>query len=553
MLSAADYLQRVARAKACANRGAWTEAATVWEQVVNANPVNGDHWHRLADARFRRGDYPGAIAAFRKVMSLGVSATREEIVAPGEISYRLACCFARMGDTERALITLGEAKESGYRDLEHALVDEHLRALHNDSRLHELVGTCGATELSRDDGWRLDARLLAREIRRRPPVWPGKPADESPAALAGLIKAIPQLTDAQIVVELSKMVASLGDGHAIIEVPERNIEVSRLLPVQFYLFEEGLFVIAATARYRRLLGARVDAFDGRGHAEVLVALDPLLSRDNEYGARERALQVLRRLPVLHALGLVSEPGMVTLSVQALDQDVTDVQITAEPGRWSLRNDLPAPPGWEFFPDTLSEPLPLYLRNCGVSYWFEHLPEDRLVYFQFNGVSDDVDEPLAAFSERLFEFIETHNADRLVIDMRWNNGGNLLLVTPLLHGLIRCRRVNRYGGLFVIIGRRTFSAAQYTATAIEANTHAIFVGEPTGSRPNFCGESAPFVLPYSGIKANISDEYWQNDLPLDQRQWIAPELYTPPTFSAFRSGRDPAMEAILGCRGHLPGS
>ena len=45
-----------------------------------------------------------------------------------------------------------------------------------------------------------------------------------------------------------------------------------------------------------------------------------------------------------------------------------------------------------------------------------------------------------------------------------------------------------GHLFVIIGRRTFSAAQNTVNMIEKNTNATFVGEPTGSRPNFVGES-----------------------------------------------------------------
>ena len=45
-------------------------------------------------------------------------------------------------------------------------------------------------------------------------------------------------------------------------------------------------------------------------------------------------------------------------------------------------------------------------------------------------------------------------------------------------------------------RLTFSAAQNTVTAIERETSAIFVGEPTGSRPNFIGEAIDFELPCS---------------------------------------------------------
>jgi hypothetical protein len=129
-------------------------------------------------------------------------------------------------------------------------------------------------------------------------------------------------------------------------------------------------------------------------------------------------------------------------------------------------------------------------------------------------------------------------------MRWNNGGNTFLSQPLLYSLIKSDKINQKGKLFVIIGRRTFSAAQNTSTFFERHTKAIFVGEPTGSRPNFVGEETPFVLPYSKVMVNISDLYWQSSWPMDYRTWIAPQIYTPPTFAAYRANRDPAMEAIL---------
>ncbi|HNC44260.1 MAG TPA: hypothetical protein PLU80_08840, partial [Acidobacteriota bacterium] len=109
--------------------------------------------------------------------------------------------------------------------------------------------------------------------------------------------------------------------------------------------------------------------------------------------------------------------------------------------------------------------------------------------------------------------------------------------------IRAEKISRYGQLFVIVGRRTFSAAQNAATLIERNTSAIFVGEPTGSSPNFIGEEIPFELPYSKLMANVSDLYWQSSWPFDYRTWIAPVLYTPPSFELYRTHRDPALEAI----------
>jgi hypothetical protein len=210
-----------------------------------------------------------------------------------------------------------------------------------------------------------------------------------------------------------------------------------------------------------------------------------------------------------------------------------------------------PPGWLRLHERLDGQVPRYLRNRDLEYWFEYLAAERAVYVQLNSVADHPAESLAAFTERLFAFIGDSDADRLVLDLRWNGGGNTFLTQPLLHGLIGCRKVNRPGGLFVIIGRQTFSAAQNTATAIERHTHAIFVGEPTGSSPNFTGEMIPFELPYSKLTVNVSDLYWQTSWPTDRRPWIAPELYAPPTFAEYHAGRDPAMDAIAGYSEHVP--
>jgi cytochrome c-type biogenesis protein CcmH/NrfG len=40
--------------------------------VTAANPVHGDYWARLAEARFAEQDYAAADLAYRKVLELGV-------------------------------------------------------------------------------------------------------------------------------------------------------------------------------------------------------------------------------------------------------------------------------------------------------------------------------------------------------------------------------------------------------------------------------------------------------------------------------------------------
>jgi C-terminal processing protease CtpA/Prc len=133
--------------------------------------------------------------------------------------------------------------------------------------------------------------------------------------------------------------------------------------------------------------------------------------------------------------------------------------------------------------------------------------------------------------------------KLVLDLRQNNGGNTFLNEPLLLALLRAKGLDDRGRFFVLIGRRTFSAGLNVAAYLERHLHPIFVGEPTGGKPNSVGDEVPFTLPYSSAIVNVGDSYWESSWPQDRRSWIAPEIFVPPAFEAYRSGRDPAMDAV----------
>lgn len=533
------FLATLVRAEARTNANQWIEAATLWEQVIAHNPVEGRFWDQLANARYQAKDFRKAIPAYEKVIELGWG-------LPANSAYNIACAYALLGEKEPALHWLEKAFQLGYRNLENARRDADLESLRADERFRQIVALPDLSRMSRDEGWRYDLALLAREVKRvgYAPLL-SKNEAELEAAFKRLHDAIPKLTDMQIVIEMTKLMRKVGDGHTGL-LPANRPEFQPTLPVQFYLFKEGLFIIAADPKHKDLLGAQVLRFQEKTVDKVIQALDPLISRDNEnpIWPLQRAPYLMRHLPLLNALGLISNAGEVALTVRALDGAARVVKLTTDTSQPNIWNVKPHPATWVSLAQTLTAPLPLYLKNPSAPYWFEHLPAAKLVYFQFNSVRNDRNEPFAQFSARLLKFVDENDVEGLVIDLRWNNGGNTGLVPPLIQGLIRNEKINRRGKLFVIIGRRTFSAAQNTATFLEQQTNAIFVGEPTGSSPNFIGEEEFFTLPYSKLLANVSELFWQSSWPGDRRTWIAPLLYAPPTFAAYRANRDPALEVIL---------
>jgi hypothetical protein len=168
-----------------------------------------------------------------------------------------------------------------------------------------------------------------------------------------------------------------------------------------------------------------------------------------------------------------------------------------------------------------------------------------VYFQYNKVGNaEKGESLQQFATRLAAFIDAHDVNQLIVDLRWNNGGNTFLNEPVLHALMRSPRLSQPGRTVVIIGRRTFSAAMNAAVYFERHLKPIFVGEPTGGKPTSPGDEVWSTLPYSGISFNVSDVLWQAGWPYDVRPWIAPHVYVPPRFADYKSGRDAALAAAL---------
>lgn len=548
-----EYLRTLARANATSTAQRWRSAAELWDQVVTQNPVNGNHWYRLAEARFAAGNHADALPAYRKALDLGVWKRDVGFVLPADLHLRIARCHALLGDPEAARTALTAAVDRGLRQLDEVWDDDPLVSLRGEDWFIERFRPSDAGGLGRDTGWRADLRHVASEIARRSPHFATR-VDQGPfdAAVNQLHEDIPRLTDAQIYVELMKLLRLLGDGHAGIYPPDDDVALRRALPVQCYEFTEGLFITATAPEHRQLLGAQVLRFDGHPVAEVAAALEPLVARDNEHWLSLRVPQLMRRSAVMHAVGMAADAEKAVLGVRLADGSASEVVVPADTVETQLVSERPCPPSWLFLPEQLPGELPLYLRNAGAMYWFEYLAAERLAYVQFNGVGDDQAEPVRRFWERLFDVIDRQGAERLVVDLRFNGGGNTFLTLPLLHRIVGHQRINQRGRLFVIIGRNTFSAAQNFATMLDCHTNAVFVGEPTGSSPNFVGETVPFGLPYSGLRGNVSDLYWQTSWPLDHRSWIAPELYAPPTFAAFAANRDVAIEAVLDCREHLPG-
>ena len=157
------------------------------------------------------------------------------------------------------------------------------------------------------------------------------------------------------------------------------------------------------------------------------------------------------------------------------------------------------------------------------------------------------EGFSEFSDRMWVHIDQKAVvvDKLIIDLRFNNGGNGLIALPFINEIIKRDYVNRNGSLFVVSGKRTYSAASIFMYELAVHTQAIFVGEPDGCGSDlFSNSSLAGNLPNSGFPLWIPRLRFTSRWPLNNPEYFMPHIPAPFSSHDYFNGNDPAMDLIL---------
>ena len=401
------------------------------------------------------------------------------------------------------------------------------------------------TAKSDAEKWREDLAFMAREMEAtHKDLFHTMTRQEFEAAIKKLHAEIPNLQRHQIIVELMKIVAMVEDGHSNV-YPTRDAKIAfHSLPVQLYLFSDGMFIRSARNEHKELVGARILKIGPATVDEAIKRISPLVGRDSEMGLKYFAPYLLAMPEVLHAVGLANSIESAEFTIERAGRQET---ITLKPS--GPVEILPADTdvswlpkeGWVDMRDISKTPL--WLRDAKNLFWYEYLPESKTVYAQINQVGNKKDESLAAFAKRLTTFIETNPVEKLIIDLRLNRGGNGTLLKPLEVALLKSR-IDQPGKLFILMGRSTWSASQFFLNWMEKYSNAVFIGEPSASRGNVFGDSRRIYLPNSGVTVRVSVYYWQDWMPWDTRLSFSPNVTAELSSTDYKTNNDPALTAAL---------
>lgn len=366
---------------------------------------------------------------------------------------------------------------------------------------------------------------------------------EFDAAVDELYNAIPNLQPHEILAGFSRLVSAFKYGHTDLSWREGPVKI-HVAPVIFYWFSDGVYIEGAGKDYASLAGAKVLKVEDRPVAEVLNRIKPLVPSENDQYFKAYGLDFLAVPEALHAQGITDRlKSTVSYTVEKdgkiFQQSIPAVDVFDFPRSYGFTK-----PGAEWVSARNTSQTPLYLKYLDKIYFFEYLPQSKTVYVRHSQIQDDSTEATPEFYKRVFDFIDKNDVEKLVLDVRLNGGGNNYKNKPIVTGIIASKKINEPGKLFVIIGRRTFSACQNLVNELSNYTNALFVGEPTAENINFYGDNRRVELPKSKVPVYLSFAWWQDKPQWENAPWLAPHVAVEMNFEDYKSNRDPVLEACL---------
>jgi len=363
------------------------------------------------------------------------------------------------------------------------------------------------------------------------------------SAVEDFYSQIPSLQPHEITVGFSRIISLFEYGHT--QIRFSTVAQEAVLPINLYHFEDGVFIEGVQKENQQLLGAKLLKIGDMTIEDALRAIRPVVPAENDQYFKAYGLRFLTVPSVLHAQGVIPENSQTVSVSLEKDGKVFTHSFNAVPLEDMSRDYGFTIPNETWLSARSKDKTPLYLKELNEKlFLFEHIKDTKTLYVRQSSVFNDENETLKDFYTRLFEYIDVHNIEKLIYDVRLNGGGNNYNNKPLIKGIMARPKINKRGSFFYIIGRNTFSACQNLTNEIENYTEAIILGEPTAENKNFYGDTKGITLPNTKISAYLSFAWWQDMAPWDNKDWTVPHIAVEMTFSDYVNNEDPVLNKAL---------
>lgn len=414
-----------------------------------------------------------------------------------------------------------------------------------------------ATPISREAQLQDLAQVRAEYLPKEMAYTPATRA-AAEARLKALEARAGRLTPSDLLVGLAEVAALADNAHSGVRYHTPEALPDKRLPLRLIWFPDALVVARAHGDAADLAGARVLAVEGLA-PEALYGRVRVLLGGKDVDRKKRVTELIESEGVLKSLGVARDADALTLRLRLADgRKVTRriamipqaVTPTAEFERLWAPQALAGETGWT--PALKPKAVPLYLRDADRPFRLETTPVG--LYLQFRSNSDEDGFPIADFLKDAAARIAADKPANLIVDLRFDIGGNLLTTLDFMRKLPSATA----GRTYLLVGPYTFSAGIVSAAALEKSggDRVVIVGDEVGDRMRFWSEGDNVRLANSKLALRYTNGQWDlgagcagepacldhyiNVNPVS----VEPDVRASLTAKDWLAGRDPGMEAVM---------
>lgn len=375
-------------------------------------------------------------------------------------------------------------------------------------------------------GWKSDLQLLKQEMLQNEVSL--KTNDKRSKAFVQDVDRILEnimkyKNDDEIKIEISKVIASLGEGHTSLQPWDEKI-----IPIKLYMQEDKLYVIDTINDYSEILYLELQEINNHPVKNVIKQLSNIVSKDNNQGLKLNIPVYIICPSILYGLGIIDNKEEIQLEFHG---ETKNVKIKVNPLEISkAKSNFLAPHS-----DTL-----LSYKFSKKNYGFEYLKFNQGIYIAYNFCEEDSNYVLSKFEDDIIATLHQFQVKKIIIDLRRNPGGDSTLLEPLILRLKN--QATLKDRVTVLIGRGTASSAIQNAIQIQELLGAKLIGEATGGDPNKPGEVRTLTLPNSGLHLNYStQEFHLQNKNVDA---LYPDILVDYLVLDYKDGIDPVLSAAI---------
>ena len=398
--------------------------------------------------------------------------------------------------------------------------------------------------------WQSDLQYLFEELPRvHANMFKYVSREEWRDGIRELGNSVNVMDDDSVIVEIMKILALIRASHTRVCLDYYtvcysgiNCETTKLsyafgtFPMQVEVFEEGIYIIKAGVEYGHLLGKRLTAVHNVPIDEVISQLRTLLPDINDSYYDTNLPRLLVCPEILHAMQVIPSVDMALFSFVDSHDVPGEVLLFGE--------DIEVQDYFiDFFSYTGVQP-PVYLYHSDRMYWSHWDAATNLFYLNYSDCREDPENPIPDFIGDVQDEIAGKSIEKLVIDLRMNQGGNFNLMHPYFMDLVQDSDINRQGKLFVIVGKKTYSSGFDHMEYFDTWSHAIIIGESPATKPyHGYGQTRDIALKNSGVRIYYSSHYNCDLFVPDIRSYI-PDVVIPSKAADYFNGQDACLNYLI---------